>query len=42
MIYHIWTDGSCRQNPGPGGYGAICLDNHKKFGHTTKNSYLQF
>ena len=33
----IWTDGACKGNPGPGGYGVI---NYKKFEHTTKNSYL--
>lgn len=32
-----WVDGACSGNPGPGGYGVI---NYKKFGHTTKNSYL--
>ena len=33
----FYTDGACSGNPGPGGYGVICLN---KFGHTTKNSYL--
>lgn len=26
MIYHIWTDGSCRQNPGPGGFGILVME----------------
>lgn len=25
--FEIYTDGSCRGNPGPGGYGAIIVDN---------------
>jgi ribonuclease HI len=39
----VYTDGACRGNPGPGGYGAILLyKNHKKtisggFRHTTNN-----
>ncbi len=39
----IYTDGACRGNPGPGGYGTILLyKNHKKilrggFRHTTNN-----
>lgn len=27
MDFEIYTDGSCRGNPGPGGYGAIIVDN---------------
>ena len=39
----IYTDGACRGNPGPGGYGAILIyGQHKKtvsggFRHTTNN-----
>ena len=30
-LIHIYTDGACRGNPGPGGWGAILLcDNYKK------------
>ena len=40
---HIYTDGSCLGNPGPGGYGAVLIyKQHKKelsdgFAHTTNN-----
>lgn len=40
---HIYTDGSCLGNPGPGGYGAVLVFNgHKKeisqgYKHTTNN-----
>jgi len=40
---HIFTDGSCLGNPGPGGYGAVLVyNNHRKelsggFAHTTNN-----
>lgn len=40
---HIYTDGSCLGNPGPGGYGAVLVFNqHRKeisqgFKHTTNN-----
>ena len=40
---HIFTDGSCLGNPGPGGYGAVLVYNsHRKelsggFAHTTNN-----
>lgn len=27
LNYEIWTDGSCLNNPGPGGYAAIIRDN---------------
>jgi ribonuclease HI len=39
----IYTDGSCRKNPGPGGYGVVLLyGEHRKelsggFEHTTNN-----
>ena len=25
----IYTDGSCRKNPGPGGFGVICFNENK-------------
>ena len=25
-MVHIYTDGACRGNPGPGGYGVVVLD----------------
>lgn len=28
-MIHIWTDGSSRGNPGPGGYGVIILQDNK-------------
>ena len=28
MIY-FYTDGSCRKNPGPGGFGVVCLDDNR-------------
>lgn len=31
---HIWTDGACRGNPGPGGWGAIL-----RFGDVEKEIY---
>ncbi|GEA11284.1 ribonuclease HI [Alteromonas sp. KUL49] len=40
---HIYTDGSCLGNPGPGGYGAVLIyKQHRKelsdgFKHTTNN-----
>ena len=40
---HIFTDGSCLGNPGPGGYGAVLIyKGHRKelshgFAHTTNN-----
>ena len=40
---HIYTDGSCLGNPGPGGYGAVLIyKQHRKelsdgFAHTTNN-----
>ena len=36
--YHIWTDGACRGNPGPGGYAAIVFEvtrNGKPLGKET-------
>ena len=39
----IYTDGACRGNPGPGGYGIVLMSgNHRKtlaggFRHTTNN-----
>ena len=36
----FYTDGACSGNPGPGGPGGYGVINYKKFGHTTKNSYL--
>jgi ribonuclease HI len=42
-IIHIYTDGSSRGNPGPGGFGVILMyNNHRKemsqgFRHTTNN-----
>ena len=40
---YIYTDGACRGNPGPGGYGALlCYGEHRKeissgFKKTTNN-----
>jgi ribonuclease HI len=40
---HMYTDGSSRGNPGPGGYGIILISGHHKkelsrgFKHTTNN-----
>ena len=31
---HIWTDGACKGNPGPGGWGALL-----KYGRHTKEIY---
>lgn len=28
-MIHIWTDGSSRGNPGPGGYGVIIINNNE-------------
>lgn len=39
-MYTIYTDGACSGNGkvnSAGGYGVIV---YKKFGHTTKNSYI--
>ena len=30
MKYTIYTDGACSGNPGPGGWGAVILDNDNK------------
>ncbi len=27
---HIYTDGACRGNPGPGGWGALLIHNHAR------------
>ncbi len=33
-VVHIWTDGACRGNPGPGGWGAVLRYNgHEKHLH---------
>jgi len=44
MVYKVYTDGSARPNPGPGGAGAVILYNDKlykkllyKGGYTTNN-----
>lgn len=29
-IFHIYTDGACRGNPGPGGWGVYCENDQKK------------
>lgn len=29
-MIHIYTDGACRGNPGPGGWGAIIIENGRK------------
>ena len=29
MKYIIYTDGACSGNPGPGGWGAVILENEK-------------
>ena len=42
-IIHIYTDGSCIKNPGPGGYGVVLLHGQRRkelsggFRHTTNN-----
>jgi ribonuclease HI len=42
-IVHIYTDGACEGNPGPGGYGVVLLFNGAEkrlsdsFSHTTNN-----
>ena len=35
----IYTDGSCRKNPGPGGFGVICF-NENKIIQVIKNKIL--
>ena len=35
MKYIIYTDGACSGNPGPGGWGAVIID-EKKVGYTSK------
>ena len=45
-LIHIYTDGACRGNPGPGGWGAILLcDNYKKeikgFSQLTTNNIME-
>ena len=30
MKYIIYTDGACSGNPGPGGWGAVIIDEKKK------------
>ena len=30
MTVAIWTDGACRGNPGPGGWGAVLLHGHRR------------
>ena len=43
LTYDIYTDGSCKQNPGPGGWGAILVYNGREKelsggeAHTTNN-----
>lgn len=43
MLIELFTDGACKGNPGPGGYGAIlvCGDYYKElsdgYAHTTNN-----
>ena len=37
MEYTIYTDGACSGNPGPGGWGAIILDEEK---NETNNSII--
>ena len=45
-LIHIYTDGACRGNPGPGGWGAILLcDNYKKeikgYSQLTTNNIME-
>ncbi len=32
-IYHIYTDGACSGNPGPGGYGVVVFDENEQVIH---------
>lgn len=34
----FWTDGSCSGNPGPGGFGVVCLETDE----TTGNDYVDY
>ena len=38
MKFVIYTDGACLGNPGPGGWGAVILDEENKEGFS--NNYL--
>lgn len=29
MTYDIWTDGSCKKNPGPGGFGVLIMEENE-------------
>ena len=45
-IVHIFTDGACKGNPGPGGWGAILIyDDHRKeikgFENNTTNNIME-
>ena len=45
-IVHIYTDGACRGNPGPGGWGALLIYNNKKkeingFSNSTTNNIME-
>ena len=40
MKYIIYSDGACSGNPGPGGWGAVILDNNNK--QKPKNSMPMF
>ena len=35
MKYHVYTDGSCSGNPGPGGVGVVILDHWNNVIHTS-------
>lgn len=35
MKYHVYTDGSCSGNPGPGGVGVVILDRMNTVIHTS-------
>ena len=42
----IYTDGACKGNPGPGGWGVVIIENNKetelygKENNTTNNNYI--
>ena len=43
---HIYTDGACRGNPGPGGWGALLIYNNQKkeingFSESTTNNIME-
>jgi ribonuclease HI len=45
-VIEIWTDGSCRRNPGPGGYAALIIDGHARwevtgFAQSTTNNRME-